>query len=209
MLGLMQTSAPRFRVPTAGLAAALAVGVIGVVAVAPPLAAQRMFNFFPESRSEIGASSLELRESAIDSGMQIIHDHQWLGVGLGNFREVARQVYADKYFRPPHNSVLWAQAEGGIGVLLCYVALFAVTWRDLRRARAAAAHDPELAALATALRTALGLLLFFSVFADLWLNPLTYLLIGLTVTLRAQSEAALVAARGAAAAPMRVARRAA
>jgi len=209
MLGLMQTSPRRFRVPPAGLAAALGVGLVGVLAVAPPLAVQRMFNFFPQSRSEIGASSLELRESAIDSGMAMIRDHPLLGVGLGNFREAARQIYADEYFRPPHNSVLWAQAEGGLGVLLCYVALFAVTWRDLRRAETAAVDDAELSALATALRTALGLLLFFSLFADMWLNPLTYLLIGLTISLRAQSEQALAAAGGAHPVGVRAAPRAA
>jgi hypothetical protein len=198
MLGLMQTSGRRFRVPSSGLAAALGIGLLGLITVAPPLAVQRMFNFFPESRSDIGASSLELRESAIDSAMLIIEDHPLLGVGLGNFREVARQIYADKFFRPPHNSILWAQAEGGIGVLLCYLLLFALTWRDLRRAREAAAHDPELAALATALRTVLGLFLFFSLFADLWLNPLAYLLMGMTVALRVQSEESLAAARRAA-----------
>jgi hypothetical protein len=132
--------------------------------------------------------------AAIDSAMLIIHDHKILGVGLGNFREVARQIYADKFFRPPHNSVLWAQAEGGIFVLLCYIVLFAITWRDLRIASARAASDPELAALAMALRTVFGIFLFFSLFADLWLNPLSYLLIGLTVSLRMQTDA-LVAPR--------------
>jgi len=140
--------------------------------------------------------------------MLIIHDHKILGVGLGNFREVARQIYADKFFRPPHNSVLWAQAEGGIGVLLCYIVLFAITWRDLRRASAGAAGDPDLSALAMALRTVLGIFLFFSLFADLWLNPLSYLLIGLTVALRMQTEV-LAAPRRAVPAVAGAARRAA
>lgn len=195
MLVLLQTSGQRLRVPGVLLVAGLAVGLGGLIAVAPPLAVQRMFNFFPEARSEIGASSIELRESTIDSAMQIIGDHALLGVGLGNFREVARQIYADRFFRPPHNSVLWAQAEGGIGVLACYLLLFAITWRDLRRARAAVAHDPELAALATALRTVFGLFLFFSIFADLWLNPMTYLIIGMTLVLRRLGDEAQAAPR--------------
>ena len=208
MLGFMQTSGRRLRVPSPLLVAGLLVGLVGLLVVAPPLAVQRMFNFFPETRGEIGASSLELRESAIDSAMLIIHDHKILGVGLGNFREVARQIYADKFFRPPHNSVLWAQAEGGIGVLLCYIVLFAITWRDLRRASAGAAGDPDLSALAMALRTVLGIFLFFSLFADLWLNPLSYLLIGLTVALRMQTEV-LAAPRRAVPAVAGAARRAA
>jgi O-antigen ligase len=208
---LMQTSGRRFRVPAAGLGMATAVGLLALVTIAPPLAVQRMFNFFPEARGEIGASSLELRESAIDSAMLIIRDHPLLGVGLGNFREVARQIYADKYFRPPHNSVLWAQAEGGIGVLLGYVLLFALTWRDLRRARELSAHDPELAGLATALRTVLGTFLFFGLFADLWLNPMTYLLIGLTIALRRYAEEQQAAMGAGAAVPpaRRLARKAA
>jgi hypothetical protein len=203
MLLLMQTSGKRFRVPTRGLAVALGVGALALVTVAPPLAVQRMFNFFPEARGEIGASSLELRESAIDSATLIIRDHPVLGVGLGNFREVARQIYADRFFRPPHNSILWAQAEGGVGVLLCYFLLFGLTWRDLRRAQTLAAGDPEMAALAVALRTVLGLFLFFGLFADLWLNPMTYLLIGITLALRSHGEEALAAARRATVAPAR------
>jgi hypothetical protein len=196
MLGLMQTSGRRLRVPTPLLAASLVGGLLVLLVIAPPLAVQRMFNFFPETHGEIGASSLELRESAIDSAVEIIHDHKWLGIGLGNFREVARQVYADEYFRPPHNSVLWAQAEGGIGVLIGYIVLFGLTWLDLRRAVAVTSTaDPEMAALGMALRTVLGLYLFFSLFADLWLNPLAYLLIGLTVALRVQTDALSAAPR--------------
>jgi hypothetical protein len=208
---LMQTSGRRFRMPTTGLAVTIGFGALALVTVAPPLAVQRMFNFFPETGSDIGASSIELRESAIDSATLIIGDHPMLGVGLGNFREVARQIYADKFFRPPHNSVLWAQAEGGLGVLLGYALLFGLTWRDLRRARLLSAHDPELAALGTALRTVLGVFLFFSLFADLWLNPLCYLLIGLTMALRSHAESihAAAAARTAPAAGTRLVRRAA
>jgi hypothetical protein len=196
MLGLMQTSGRRLRVPAPLLAASLVAGLVILLVLAPPLAVERMFNFFPETHGEIGASSLELRESAIDSAVLIIHDHKWLGIGLGNFREVARQVYADEYFRPPHNSVLWAQAEGGIGVLIGYVILWGFTWLDLRRAVAVTSTaDPELAALGMALRTVLGLYLFFSLFADLWLNPMAYLLIGLTVALRVQTDALSAAPR--------------
>ncbi|HWP64751.1 MAG TPA: O-antigen ligase family protein [Candidatus Limnocylindria bacterium] len=209
MLVLMQTSGRRMRVPVPALAAGIGIVLVGLVTIAPPLAVQRMFNFFPETRGEVGASSIELRESAIDSAMAIIRDHKLLGVGLGNFREVARQIYADKFFRPPHNSVLWAQAEGGIGVLLCYLLLFGLTWRDLRHTYARCAVDPELAALVTALRTVLGLFLFFSLFADLWLNPLAYLLIGLTAALRMQVDVATEQARRAGAAQAAAVRRAA
>jgi hypothetical protein len=34
---------------------------------------------------------------------------------------VARQVYRDPYFRPLHNSYLWAASEGGLVVPACYL----------------------------------------------------------------------------------------
>ncbi len=44
-------------------------------------------------------------------------DYPLFGVGLGNFREVSRQIYGDAFYRPPHNSYLWATSEGGVLVL--------------------------------------------------------------------------------------------
>src|SRR5262249_8709554 len=105
-----------------------------------------------------------------------------------NFREVTRQIYNDDYFRPPHNSYLWAMCEGGIFVLLAYGWLFWVTWKDITVIRRLASRDPEMEIWATALRAVFILFFFYSAFADLWLNPLTYVLLGLVITMRQYLE---------------------
>lgn len=179
---------PRYRVPTGGAILGLVLFFGMLLAVAPPQAVQRMFAFFPESRHETGASSLELRETALDTAEQIVWDYPLTGVGLGNFREVARQIYADKYFRPPHNSFLWAAAEGGIFVVLAYGALFWLTWRNLGRGIAFAVHDPETAAFGMAMRRVLVVFLVFSALADLWLSPLMYVQVGFAYVFRRYME---------------------
>lgn len=178
----------RYRISMAGAIASVVVFVAMLAMVAPPEAVQRMFSFFPQTRHEVGASSIELRESAIDTGKEIIRDHPLTGVGLGNFREVARQVYADKYFRPPHNSFLWAAAEGGIFTVLAYLVLFYIAWRDLGRGILFEAHDPETAALGMAMRRVLVVFLVYSALADLWISPLMYVQIGFALAFRRYME---------------------
>ena len=70
-----------------------------------------MIRFNPE-RGEVGASSNRMREETVERAWQIGMDYPLFGIGLGNFREVSRQVYFDDFYRPPHNSYLWA-ARGG------------------------------------------------------------------------------------------------
>jgi O-antigen ligase len=130
-----------------------------------------------------------MREETLERAWQIFLDYPVFGIGLGNFREVSRQVYQDKFFRPPHNSYLWAASEGGIFVLMGYVALFWITWRDLRVVTRLAHRDPEIGAAAGAIRVIFLLYAFFSAFADLWLNPITYAMIGLIVVMRRYVEA--------------------
>jgi len=184
---LLQIGPRTLRVPRSGVFAGFLMVVVAA-GLAPQQARDRMLSFFPQSREMIGASSIEMRETTIESAKLIISDHPLFGVGLGNFREVARQVYADRFFRPPHNSYLWAQAEGGIVVLLGYVLLFGWTWVDLGRAVALRDRDPEIGALAAGVRAVLVVYLFFGLFADLWLTPMTYVLIGLTITMRRHLE---------------------
>src|SRR5262249_3921180 len=101
---------------------------------------------------------------------------------------VSRQIYRDKWWRPPHNSFLWAAAEGGVFVLALYLTMFAITWRDLRVVIGLAHRDPEMAYVIAALRVVFLLLMFFGLFADLWLNPITYLVGGFIVVTRRYLE---------------------
>ena len=72
---------------------------------------QRMSTLMP-TKGQIGATSNEMREETLERAWQVAQDYPVFGVGLGNFREVTRQVYKDDFFRPPHNSYLWAIVRG-------------------------------------------------------------------------------------------------
>lgn len=182
MLGVaLQSGERRFRVPAPQLGLMVAVGVFAVAAVVPREAWERMIRFSPE-KGEVGASSSRMREETLERGWEMAKDYPLFGVGLGNFREVSRQIYFDDYYRPPHNSYLWALSEGGIFVLAGYVLLFWVTWRDLREIRRLAGRDPDIEVWASAIRVVFLLFFFFSAFADLWVNPIAYVLLGLVVT---------------------------
>jgi O-antigen ligase len=189
---LLRTGPRRFRVPLVPLGVLAMFGALAIATVTPTAAWERMWRFTAEDPRAPGTSSIIQRQDTLDVGMRMFQDHPLLGVGIGNFKEVSRQVYKDEYFRPPHNSYLWAAAEGGILVLAAYVALFALTWRDLRHVMQRAEGDAELVHIAAAVRVVLLIFFFFSVFADIWLNPVTYVLIGLVVTMRRHVDAAAV-----------------
>jgi hypothetical protein len=185
---LLQTSPRRFRVPTGQIALLGAAAVFAVAMLVPAEAWERMITFNPQ-KGEIGATSNQMREETIWRALEVFRDYPTFGIGIGNFREVSRQVYLDDFYRPPHNSYLWAAAEGGVFVLLAYLWLFWVTWRDLRVVTRLAYRDPELGSVAGGIRVVFLLYGFFSIFADLWLNPITYAMIGMIVVMRRYVEA--------------------
>lgn len=184
---LLQSGPPRFRASPVQLGGVAALGLVAVLTVVPAATWERMTNIDPEEGT-VGASSTMKREDTLQVGWAMIEDHPWFGVGLGNFREVSRQFYGNKFFRPPHNSFLWAWAEGGIFTLLGYLVLFVITWRDLGVVMRLSPRDPDLASVAAALRVIFVLYMFFGLFADLWLNPITYVMVGLVITLRRHLE---------------------
>jgi len=184
---LIQSGVRRFRVTPVQMAVMAALAGVAIVAVVPPEAWERMLNFMP-GRGEQGQHSTLQRVTTIYTGVDMITDYPGLGVGLGNFREVAKQVYRDPFYRPPHNSYLWAAAEGGIPVLLLYLLLMWVTWQDVRVITKLAHRDPAIAHIAAGMRIVFPIFNFFGLFADLWLNPILYIMIGLVITLRRYVE---------------------
>ena len=117
-------------------------------------------------------------------GWDIYLEYPIFGIGIGNFSEVARQVYNDPYYRPPHNSYIWALSEGGIFCFMLFLLLYWVTLRDIRWLQRSPATPADLRWIAAALEPSLILLLFYSFFADMWLNPIAYILIVLTIVFK-------------------------
>lgn len=187
LLALLQTGPRAYRVPLSQVALMVFVAIVGIVSIVPASSWERMINFSPE-RHTFGFRSTLMREDTVRLGLEMAKAHPLTGVGLGNFREVARQVYQNPFFRPPHNSYLWALAEGGLPVAIGYVLLILACWRDVHVVLARSSADGEMAALAGGLRAALGMFAFFSIFADNFTSPITHILIGLTIVLRRVSE---------------------
>ena len=185
---LIQTGPRRYRlsVPQMGLIGA--VGVIMVVALVPPEAWQRSLNYNTEDTHAGSTMSIEARAQTIETAVHMVHDHYLLGIGLGNFREVSRQIYSDPWFRPPHNSYVWAVSEGGIFVLAGYLYLFLRLWLDLLACHRLVARDPECLWVVVSLRNVFYVYCFFAIFADLWLNPITYVMFGTIICMRRYLE---------------------
>lgn len=169
---------------TLRLAAFVAAGAIAFYLVVPEVVLQRITNLWPTQgerteQSVEGTGSFVRRLDTVTIGVRVARDYPLTGVGLGNFREVVRQIYHDLYYRPPHDSFIWAATEGGVACLVLYLWLFWVTWRQVNFACRYARADMRW--VARGLRMNFLLLMFFSLFADLWLNPVTYTVVGLTI----------------------------
>jgi hypothetical protein len=76
---------------------------------------------------------------------------------------------------------MWALSEGGIPLLLIFLGLFVILWRRLGALRAPYAQHAELRGFPQFLRVYLVLFLFFSTFADVWIEEHLFLLVGATM----------------------------
>jgi tetratricopeptide (TPR) repeat protein len=54
--------------------------------------------------------------------IQIIHNHFWFGIGLGNFRFYLSKTFG-AFFQRPHNDYLWILSETGILGLLAFLSI--------------------------------------------------------------------------------------
>jgi hypothetical protein len=160
-----------------------AIGVLAIAAVAlltftfllPEKAQERVLNVNPFAEEHLeGSTSTGFRTAAIGHSWNLFRMNPVLGVGLGNFRWVNR--YYHGYFKPPHNSYLWAAAEGGVLLVAAYFLLFVQLWRRLGRLCGPYSDDRELAFFPHWLRIYMVLFLFFSLFADVWIEEHVFLL---------------------------------
>jgi len=182
MLGMFGGVSERSRRATlSGLLLAAAVGLVTYFTILPPRMQERILNLNPFATSAEGSQSTEFRYATIQNSFDIIADHPILGVGLGNFRWVHK--YTHGRFKPPHNSYVWALAEGGVPLLLAFLGLFYALWRRLGSLRQAYEHHPVIPFFPNWLRIYILLLLFFSFFADVWIEEHVFLLVGATILL--------------------------
>jgi O-antigen ligase len=166
----------------AGMLLVAGVGLVTYFTVLPPRMQQRILNLNPfgEQAAE-GSQSTEFRYATIQNSFDIIGEHPIFGVGLGNFRWVHKHTHGR--FKPPHNSYVWSLAEGGVPLLVAFLTLFALLWRRLGRLRAAYARHDVIPNFPNWLRVYIVLLLFFSFFADAWIEEHVFLLVGATILL--------------------------
>ncbi len=165
------------------------VNLVGVVLPEGVASRLTQFRANPEALAEgqIARGSFEKRGQNLISTLAMIPRHPVFGVGLGNFS--TERAAVDQYGEtaPPHNSYLWATVEGGLVVLILYLYVFASLFkrlRVLRREYAEGAYAPVGMKWAVdAMHTSLIGFVVFCLFADMWVNIVFYIIVGLCLSL--------------------------
>lgn len=148
----------------------------------PPRLQERLLNINPFNPEGEGSNSTEVRVATVVEGIRLFTQYPFTGVGIGNFRWV--NFYYNQNFKPPHNSYVWVLAEGGVICTALYGILFFTLFRRLRTIRRLYRDDPDLPYIGEWLSFYLITFLFFSFFADIWLEELhLYLIAGLAVVI--------------------------
>ena len=135
-----------------------------------------------------GAGSLERRQYTWEVAVELVRESPFLGVGIGNW-DVAR-FFKDptRSTAAPHSSYLLALVEGGLFCLLGFLGLLWCTWRNFREVEAYVV-DPsfplrDLSWIVKSCKISFVVLIFFSLFADLWQMVILFWLVGLGVVMR-------------------------
>ena len=167
------------------LAAIAFCGLIFFIAL-PRTSYERLLNLSTDQSAHGEAwRSTERRIQTNQHALEIFKSAPILGVGPGNFRWLHRELYPYSLAagRPNHNSYFWALTEGGAVTLGLYLILFVFLWRDLARAQSLYSIHDDMWYVVRFLRGFLGIWIFFSVFADFWLEVHVYLIAGLAMLL--------------------------
>ncbi len=180
-----------------GISAPFRGSVIGVMVfcglifflVLPRASYERLLNYsVDQSQHPEAWKSTQSRIETNQHALEVFQSAPLLGIGPGNFRWLHRERYPYSLAagRPNHNSYLWAATEGGILTLTLYLILFFSIWRDLRRAQALYPPGDVLWHVTRFLRGFFFIWVFFSIFADFWLEVHLYLIAGLAMLLLRQ-----------------------
>ncbi len=130
--------------------------------------------------------SAEGRVLTARAALQAWQRHPFLGVGIGNFETERAATDPTGMVGPPHNSYLWALAEGGLITFLLFLTLFAWTFRTIRQIEweyEARFGPVGLGWLVKAMRTGLIGFMVFSFFADMWHHVMFYIMMGMCFSL--------------------------
>jgi len=165
---------------------AMAVCGLLVLVVLPRASYERLMNYSLDQSTHPEAwRSTQSRIETNQHALEIFGSAPLLGVGPGNFRWLHRErfPYSLAAGRPNHNSYLWSATEGGILALALYLLLFVITWRQLTASQNLYSPDDPLWHVTRFLRGFFAIWIFFSLFADFWLEVHLYLICGLTMLL--------------------------
>ena len=170
--------------------------------VFPEAVAQRLTRF--EVRTDIiedsgleAAGSAEGRFRTAQAAARVWGLHPVFGVGIGNFNTERAATDPFGTIGPPHDSYLWALAEGGIVAFGLYLWLFWWTFKKIRGIEweyQARFGQVDIGWLVAAMRTVLINFMFFSFFADMWHHVLFYIIMGMALSIIRMHE--LYAATG-------------
>lgn len=162
--------------------AMIACAAVLLFAVVPGALLERTVSFEAHDTAP-GGESLRNRMLQLRSGVQLFAQHPLLGIGPGNYDWMSRATWGPG--DTAHNSYLLSLTEGGVAVFGLYVALFATTFRTLRRVER---HGPpDLRWLGKALRAGLVLFLIASATGDIWLDDPLYWILALAIAASALS----------------------
>ncbi len=180
-----------------GLTAALV--FVLVIQFTPAKTLERITNlpFTQGGATGLGASSLERREYNWEQALEIFRQNPFLGVGIGNW-ELARFLQDPTHATgAPHSSYLLALCEGGIFCLGGYLMLLWRCWRNIGFAEHYM-EDPSfplsrnLRWVVKSTKTDFIVLVFFSLFADLWQLVILFWLVGISIVIRRMVEQTLL-----------------
>lgn len=135
-----------------------------------------------------GAGSISRRDYTARLAIELFLDSPFLGVGMGNW-EVARFLKDPaRSTAAPHSSYLLALVEGGMFCLAAFLVVLWRTWRNLGYAESwmQTADTPlsDLLWIVKASKVSFLVLIFFSLFADLWQLVILFWLVGIGVVVR-------------------------
>jgi O-antigen ligase len=142
-----------------------------------------------------GAGSLERRQYTWEIAWELAQESPFLGVGMGNW-EVARFLRdPTQSTAAPHSSYLLVLVEGGGFCLAGFLMLLWQTWQNLRvcdfHMRDPSFSLAGLLWIVKSCEVSFFVLIFFSIFADLWQLVILFWLVGLGIVMRRMVEQAV------------------